>query len=126
MTVLTTEVRPGAYADSVVLMQLQSDLQRLDGVVDAGVVMATEVNLELLRSSRLLDRETESASPNDLVIAVRAESAEQATAALAKVETLLRSKKTTQIETAAQTKSATGMPRILPTAKYCIRGVAAV
>ena len=93
MSVLTTEIRSGAYADSVVLMQLQSDLQRLDGVIDAGVVMATEVNLELLRSSHLLDREAESASPNDLVITVRAESSEQATAALAKVETLLGSKR---------------------------------
>ena len=41
MTVLKSEIRRGAYADSIILMQLQSDLKRLPGVLDAGVVMAT-------------------------------------------------------------------------------------
>ena len=41
MTITKTEIRPGAYYDSVVLMQLQRSLAALDGVDDAGVVMAT-------------------------------------------------------------------------------------
>ena len=42
------EIRQGAYYDSVVLMQLQRALTGLPGVRDAGVVMATPANLELL------------------------------------------------------------------------------
>ena len=49
-SVLRHEVRPGAYADSVVLMQLQAGLAELDGVVDAAAVMATPANLELLEA----------------------------------------------------------------------------
>ena len=43
-----SEIRPGAYYDSVVLMQLQRSLADLPGVDDAGVVMATPANKELL------------------------------------------------------------------------------
>ena len=42
------EIRSGAYYDSIVLMQLQRALAGLGGVRDAGVVMATRANLELL------------------------------------------------------------------------------
>ncbi len=51
MSVTISEVRPGAYFDSVVLMQLQRELALLPGVIDAGVVMATPANCELLTSS---------------------------------------------------------------------------
>lgn len=98
MSTLVTEIRTGAYADSIVLMQLQSDLQQLDGVLDAGVVMGTHVNLELLRASHLLEGRAESASSNDLVIAVRAETAEQATAAIDQVEILLQRKRSTSTQ----------------------------
>ncbi len=40
MTVLKSEIRPGTYADSIILMQLQSDLKRLPGVIAAGVRLA--------------------------------------------------------------------------------------
>ena len=46
-----SEVRPGAYADSIVLMHLQSSLARLPGIQDAGVVMGTVANLELLETN---------------------------------------------------------------------------
>ena len=52
--VVQSEIRSGAYADSIVLMQLQSALTRLPGVIDAGVVMGTPVNLDLLASNDLL------------------------------------------------------------------------
>ena len=47
-------VRPGAYRDSIVLMQLQVALAELPGVEDAGAVMATPENLGLLEASGLL------------------------------------------------------------------------
>ena len=45
------EIRQGAYYDSVVLMQLQKGLAALPGVVDAGVVMATPANKEVLTAA---------------------------------------------------------------------------
>lgn len=53
------------------LMELTESLRRLDDVVDAAVVMATEANKETLRSLGLLTQEGMAAGPNDLLIAVR-------------------------------------------------------
>jgi FdrA protein len=85
-------VRPGSYYDSVVLMQLQRALGGLPGVLDAGVVMATPANRELLAASGLATNEDEStaAGPNDLLIAVKAESEAAAGEALARVDALLQ------------------------------------
>jgi len=71
MPALRSEIRQGAYYDSVVLMQLQRGLLTLPGVLDAGAVMATPVNLELLEASGL--RPAEAPSSDDLLIVVRAE-----------------------------------------------------
>lgn len=83
------QIRPGAYYDSVVLMQLQRALAGLPGVVDAGVVMATPANCELLTASEF-DLAGIAARPDDLLILVRAESEAAATAALAQIDELLR------------------------------------
>jgi FdrA protein len=69
MSTIKYEVRPGAYYDSVVLMQLQRSLAGLAGVVDAGVVMATAANRELLAASDLLPDKIE-AKADDLLIVV--------------------------------------------------------
>ena len=54
MSVLATEIKGGFYADSIVLMELQSKLAGLPGVLDVGVVMGTAANLQLLAASELL------------------------------------------------------------------------
>ncbi|MCY4409234.1 MAG: hypothetical protein OXC27_02130, partial [Caldilineaceae bacterium] len=51
------EIRAGSYYDSVVLMQLQRALAALPGVLDAGVVMGTPANKELLVQNALLTEE---------------------------------------------------------------------
>ena len=50
MATIKTEIRTGAYYDSVILMQLQRTLADLPDVLDAGVVMGTNANKELLLS----------------------------------------------------------------------------
>lgn len=89
MSVLHSEIRPGAYYDSIVLMQLQASLARLPGVADAAVVMASAANLELLESSGLRPPDLGAVGSNDLVIAVRAQSEASALAALEQVDGLL-------------------------------------
>jgi FdrA protein len=83
-------VRPGAYHDSVVLMQLQRALASLPGVLDAGVVMATPANLDLLEASGLLPGSEVTAGPDDLLIAVKAESEAAAGEALTRVDALFQ------------------------------------
>jgi FdrA protein len=98
MAVVRSETRPGAYYDSAVLMQLQRGLLDLPGVADAGVVMATPANCELLEQSGLLTEAGASAGPNDLLIVVRAASDDQAADALAQVDGLLARRKAVTTE----------------------------
>ncbi|MGD8552128.1 MAG: acyl-CoA synthetase FdrA [Anaerolineales bacterium] len=110
MTVSKVEIRSGAYYDSVILMQLQRSLAGLPGVIDAGAVMGTDANKHILEQSELLPEEGKSAGVDDLLIVVNAESEEEASDALGKVDELLtrRSKSVDQeylpksLETAAE------------------------
>lgn len=89
MAITRHEIRSGAYFDSVVLMQLQKALAELPGVHDAGVVMATPANCELLTASGFA-LDTISAGPDDLLILITAEDEAAAAGALAQVDELLR------------------------------------
>ncbi len=88
MSSIQHELRRGAYYDSVVLMQLQRALLELEGVEDAGVVMATPANLELLGDSGLLVAGLEP-RPEDLLIVVKAGTEVDAQAAIEQVDTIL-------------------------------------
>lgn len=61
------------YRDSVTLMQLSSRLGQLPGVRQATAIMASEANRALLRETGLTSNEVD-AGPNDLLIAIEAES----------------------------------------------------
>jgi FdrA protein len=88
-TVTKAEIRSGAYYDSVVLMQLQRSLAALPGVLDAGVMMGTDANKDILAQSGLLTPEAQAVVADDLVIVVRAEDDAAAQAALNQVDALL-------------------------------------
>src|SRR5688500_9864967 len=96
MTVVKWNVRAGAYYDSVVLMQLQRGLLELSGVVDAGVVMATQANRDLLAANNLLP-DSSSANPDDLLIVVKAEAEDSALDAIGKVDELLARRKSSAV-----------------------------
>jgi FdrA protein len=68
-------------------MQLQRSLSNLPGILDAGVVMATAANRDLLAESDLLV-ETD-AGPDDLLIVVSAEDEQSGDAALTMVDELM-------------------------------------
>jgi FdrA protein len=88
MTIIKYDVRRGAYYDSVVLMQLQRGLVGLAGVLDAGVVMATPANCDLLTANNLLP-DSITAGPDDLLIVVKAEDDSSASEAINQIESLL-------------------------------------
>lgn len=122
MTVTKSEIRAGAYFDSVILMQLQRSLAALPGVDDAGVVMATPANLELLADGDLLTSEGKAASPDDLLIVVRAAKAAEAKAALAQVDELLK-KRRSAISQEFRPRSLSAAVKNLPSAEWVLISV---
>ncbi len=80
------EVRPGAYADSVTLLQVSKDVAATPGVVTAQVAMATPLNLEVLAS---MGFEVPATTANDMVVAVMLGPDGDLSAALAAVESAL-------------------------------------
>src|SRR5258708_20150674 len=82
-------VRRNAYVDSVTLLQVSADMMALSGVRDAALVMASELNRQLLSDSGLLVGDAPTAGPNDLIIAVRAIDDALAATALQQAEALL-------------------------------------
>jgi len=91
---LKVEIRPGIYFDSIVLMQLQRKLAALPGIEDAGVVMATPANKELLEGFELLSSEGVQAGPDDLLIVVKSDDEKAAVDAISQVDQLLQEKRT--------------------------------
>ncbi len=87
------EVRKGSYHDSVALLQAQRALRELPGVEEAGVVMGTPANLQLLREAGLDAPELSRAGPDDLVVAVRAQTEDDAVRALRKLDELLAARR---------------------------------
>ncbi|MBN1178953.1 MAG: acyl-CoA synthetase FdrA [Anaerolineae bacterium] len=82
-------VKQSTYHDSVTLMEVARELTRMPGVLDAAVVMATDANKGILREAELLVPAVEAATPNDLVVVVKAEDADAANRALALAESHL-------------------------------------
>ena len=122
MTVTRAEVRSGAYYDSVVLMQLQRSLAALPGVLDAGVVMGTDANKDVLGQSGLLTPEVQAALADDLVIVVRAEDDAAAQAALDQVDELL-TRRRRSVEQEYRPKSLESAAEMMPDAQWVLVSV---
>jgi len=122
MTVTKWNVRAGAYYDSVVLMQLQRGLLGLPDVVDAGVVMATQANRDLLAANNLLP-DSISANPDDLLIVVKAETENSATEAIGKVDELLARRKSTTVSEDFRPRSLSAAVKQLPAANWVLISV---
>ncbi|MEZ0239817.1 MAG: acyl-CoA synthetase FdrA [Chloroflexota bacterium] len=80
--VVQARVFPNSYRDSVELMRIAAELESLDGVLRAGLVMATSANCEVLTEAGLFVDALAGAGPNDLAIAVSATDDAAAGAAL--------------------------------------------
>jgi FdrA protein len=92
------EVRAGAYADSVTLLQVSQATAAAPGVEAAMVAMATPLNLDLLAG---MGFEPPAAGPNDMVVAVRIGPDGDLDAALASVDATLAAARRTPAPDAA-------------------------
>lgn len=122
MTVVKWEVRAGAYYDSVVLMQLQRGLLGLPGVVDAGVVMATPANRDLLAANNLLPNSI-SANPDDLLIVVKADVDASAQNAIGQVDELIARRKSSAVSRDFRPRSLNAAVKQLPEASWVLVSV---
>ncbi|HKG55038.1 MAG TPA: acyl-CoA synthetase FdrA [Anaerolineales bacterium] len=122
MTVTKWNVRAGSYYDSVVLMQLQRGLLGVTGVVDAGVVMATQANRDLLAANSLLP-DSITANPDDLLIVVKANDDDSATEAISKVDELLSQRKSSTVSQDFRPRSLSAAARQLPEANWVLVSV---
>ena len=82
------ELRSGAYADSVTLLQVSRKVQDIDGILAAQVAMATPLNVEVLTGMGF--EVPAEASANDMVVALRLADPDALAAALAGVDQALR------------------------------------
>jgi FdrA protein len=92
-------VRRNAYVDSVTLLQVTSELLKVAGVLDAALVMATDLNRQVLHDAGLLVGEAQMAGPNDLVIGVRATQDSIASSAVHQATALLADRRKTTGDT---------------------------
>lgn len=91
MKILFTKniIKSNAYYDSVTLMKVSGEVSKIQGITDVMVGMGTELNKDSLKHVELLSEECEKASPNDLMIGIRALTGESINEALRKIEELL-------------------------------------
>ena len=107
---IQTAILPSFYQDSVVLMRVASEVRAHPGVREAAAFMGTAANQAILEQTGLATPESRCARPDDLVLAVAAESEAAAAAALAAARTLLLTRR----ESGARTEAA--RPRTLDAA----------
>jgi len=122
MTATKWNIRAGTYYDSVVLMQLQRGLLGLPGVIDAGVVMATQANRDLLAANNLLP-DSITASPDDLLIVVKADTEKSATDAISQVDDLLARRKSSSVSQDFHPRSLSAAAKQLPEANWVLISV---
>jgi FdrA protein len=89
MSVIANEVRRATYFDSIVLMRISRLVAAMAGVEEAGLMLGTPANKEILRDAGILGCDGEAAEPGDLILALRAVDADAAAAAMAEARRLL-------------------------------------
>ena len=123
MAFVKTEIRSGAYYDSVVLMHLQRSLSQQPGVLDAGVVMGTDANKDVLAQSGLLVPETSGAGVNDLIIVVKGENESAAQIAIQRVDELIAARRSGGVDQEYRSQSLESASKRLPTAQWVLISV---
>ena len=103
-------------------MQLQAALAALPGVKNAGVMMGTPANKDLLKQNDLLTAEAQAALPDDLIISLEGEDGAAAEEALSQVDDLL-SRRRTVVQQAYLPKSLAAAAQMQPGAAWVLISV---
>ncbi len=96
-------IKKNSYYDSATLMLLTSKVApEVGGSHNIAVMMASEMNKDLMRNSGLLTDEGEAASPNDLIFAVKADDEETVDNAIERAMAILDEKQAQKKSTSAE------------------------
>lgn len=121
MSTIVNEVRKGFYLDSVALMRLSAEVAAMGGIEEAVLMIGTPSNLEIMQNAGVLNDTGASASPNDLVIALRADGKGNANRAVAHAnKTLDGGIKSKTSQTAAQARTLQGGINLHPQANLAL------
>jgi FdrA protein len=115
-------VRKNEYHDSVVLMRITENIQKIEGVDKAAIVMATDNNKKLLEEMDLLTKDAKEASPNDLLIAIEVKKEEKLNEVMLKIDEFL-TKRIQEIAEMGFPKSLESALEVLPDANLVIISV---
>jgi FdrA protein len=114
---IRTEILPSCYQDSVVLMLVAAQIRARPGVRQAAAFMGTPANRELLEEAGLATPEDRKARPEDLILAVDAESDTAAEAALATARQLvMERRRAAETNAAIRPRTLDSALRLLPRA----------
>ena len=104
-------------------MHLQRSLSQQPGVLDAGVVMGTDANKDVLAQSGLLVPETSGAGVNDLIIVVKGENESAAQTAIGKVDELIAARRSGGVDQEYRSQSLESASKRLPNAQWILISV---
>src|SRR5262245_1819883 len=88
-SVVRSRILPDTYRDSVELMRVAAEIERLPGVRRAALLSGTPSNRDVLSAAGLLDAAAAQARPSDLVVVVASDDATAAETAVARATDLL-------------------------------------
>lgn len=83
-------IKKGEYYDSVTLMRVAKEINKMPGIEDSSVVMGTKENLSILKNAGMLIPEIENAADTDLIIVVNAQAENFANEAVNNVANILK------------------------------------
>jgi FdrA protein len=120
---LVNRVERGRYLDSVALMRVSRKLEALAGVESAALMIGSPSNKALLRGAGLLAKEGESATPNDLIIAVRTRDERSGEQAMQRAQFLLTETQPSKSGSSLNARSLAGALELLPQANLALISV---
>jgi len=65
---LRTIIKKNSYQDSINLMLLTNEINTIEGVIQCSIMMGTDANKDIFKSTNLLTEEAKTASPTDMVM----------------------------------------------------------
>lgn len=117
-------IKKGEYFDSISLMIAAQKIKKIKGVIDSAVTMGTKENKTILKASDFLIDEFQKAEDTDLLIVVKAETAEIINTVLENIDKELKElRKRGSIEVDFTPKSLEGAVKSMPDANLSLISV---
>ena len=98
MMFVAAEIKKNTYYDSVYLMRVTKEIEKIEGVISVLVGMGTELNKELVLSLDMMTQEIETIGANDFFVVAKMEKKDIMVEVLSKIESLMNEQKSSSIK----------------------------